>query len=384
MNINIFGSTGIIGIKSLDIIAKYFPNLKINLLVANNNYKKLYFQIKKFKPKYIALKNKKNLLIISDKINALGVKIIDYNEVNNYLENNKSDFTILSISGYESLFFLEQIFKNTKFLGLVNKECVVSAGHLFKKMLKNNPNLRIYPLDSEHYSLLSNLHDINNSNYNKIILTASGGPFFNKKNLNLKKIKFVDAIKHPKWNMGYKNSIDSATLANKCLEIIEAHYLFSIPFKKIDISIHPESLIHSIVEKKNLNISLNYFYPDMFIPIYNFFKDNIVNTDQNLLNKKFQYKNQSLNFYKVNPNEFPIYKIFKNIDSKKPINLIKFNCANQCAVDLFKNNKINYIDIPKFINNAMKISLDYPVNTIKNVIKYQYKFNLLLNSKYEN
>ena len=383
MRINIFGSTGIIGNKSLDIISKYFPNIKINLLVANNDFNKLYYQIKKFKPNYISLKNEKNLNLISNKIKKYGVKIIKYSDINNYLNNSQTDFTILSIAGYESLFFLEKIFKNTKHLGLVNKECIVSAGHLFQNLKKKNPNLKIHPLDSEHYSLLSNIDEINNGDYNKIILTASGGPFFNKKNINFKNIKFKDAIKHPMWQMGYKNSIDSATLANKCLEIIEAHYLFSIPFEKLDILIHPQSLIHSIVEKNNFNTSLNYFYPDMFIPIFNFFNDNNSIKKNKNLKKKFKYKSQTLTFDKVNIHEFPVYKIFKKINKQNPKNFIKFNCANQMAVELFKNGKISYIKIPKFINKAMKLSSNYPVNTIKNVIKFQDNFNLKLNSFYE-
>ena len=385
MNINIFGSTGIIGSKSLIIIKKFYPKIKINLLVANNNHLKLIKQTIKYKPKFISIKNEDHIDLIRKKITNLGTKIIKYKLVNDYLKETKSYFTILSISGYNALYFLESIATNTRFLGLVNKECVVSAGHLFKKFYKKNSNFKIYPLDSEHFSLRLNLNKSNTIDYKNIFITASGGPFFYKKDINLKTITFKDAINHPKWKMGYKNSIDSATLANKCLEIIEAHYLFSIPFNKLKILIHPESLVHSIVENSNYTSSLNYFYPDMFIPIFNFFYENYAPRNKLIEFKKFNFVNtKSLNFHDVYESQFPIYRIFKKLNKLSPINLIKFNCANEFAVELFKANKIQYDQISHFINKALKIKCNYPVNNIKNIIIFQNVFNKKLISQYEN
>jgi len=386
MNINIFGSTGVIGTKSLNIIKKFYPKIKINLLVANNNYSKLISQTIKYKPKFISIKNEDNIQLIRKKILNTETKIIKYDQINNFLEVTKSDYTILSISGYKALYFLENITLNTSFLGLVNKECVVSAGHLFKKFYKKNPNCKIYPLDSEHFSLQLNFKNSNIKEYKNIFITASGGPFYHKKYINLKEIKFLDAVKHPKWKMGYKNSIDSATLANKCLEIIEAHYLFDIPFNKLKILIHPESLIHSIIENLNFTSTLNSFYPDMFIPIFNFFNNNnVYHYDKSINFIKFNFENvKSLNFYDVDDKQFPIYKIFKELNKKLPSDFIKFNCANQFAVDLFKESKIKYDQIPIFINKALKIKFNYPVNNIKNIIKFQNDFNKRLLSQYEN
>ena len=385
MNINIFGSTGIIGSKSLAIIKKFYPDIAINLLVANNNHLKLISQTIKYRPKFISIKNEDKIQLIRNKIKNLETKIIKYDQINDYLKKTKSYYTILSISGYQALYFLENIAINTKLLGLVNKECVVSAGHLFKKFYKKNVNFKIYPLDSEHFSLKLNFKNSNIKEYKNIFITASGGPFYSKKNINLKKIKFKDAIKHPKWKMGYKNSVDSATLANKCLELIEAHYLFSIPFNKLKILIHPESLIHSIIEKSNFTSSLNSFYPDMFIPIFNFFNENHLHGIKPANVKKFDFDNiKSLNFYEVDDRQFPIYKIFKKLDKYSPTDFIKFNCANQFAVDLFKDSKIEYDQIPLFINKAMKIKSNCPVNNIKNIIKFQDVFNKKLILKYDN
>ena len=386
MDINIFGSTGIIGTKSLIIIKKFYPKIKINLLVANNNYSKLISQTIKYKPKFISIKNEDNIQLIRNKILNIGTKIIKYDQINNFLEVTKSDYTILSISGFNALYFLENIILNTSLLGLVNKECVVSAGHLFKKFYKKKLYCKIYPLDSEHFSLQFNFKNSNINEYRNIFITASGGPFYHTKNINLKKIKFKDAIKHPKWKMGYKNSIDSATLANKCLELIEAHYLFDIPFNKLKILIHPESVIHSIIENINFTSTLNSFYPDMFIPIFNFLNNNNIYHDNKPTEViKFNFeKVKSLNFYKVYDKQFPIYKIFKKLNKNLPSDFIKFNCANQFAVDLFKENKINYDQIPIFINKALKIKFNYPVNNIKNIIKFQNDFNKKLLSQYEN
>ena len=237
--INIFGSTGSIGTKSLKIINNYFPNIKINLLTAKSNYKKLAKQTLLYKPKYIYLSDQSKYKKIKNEINNNKVYILDNNELFDYLIKNHSDLTILSISGYESLKYIQSIVINTKNLGLVNKECIVSAGNIIKK-LGNKYDTNIFALDSEHFSIqnyLDNNLNFKKNNLRRLFLTASGGPFLNKNNNDVKLATFKEAINHPKWNMGNKNSIDSATLVNKCLEIIEAHYLFEIEYKKLEIII---------------------------------------------------------------------------------------------------------------------------------------------------
>jgi len=228
MKVNIFGSTGVIGTKSLEIIARNFKRFKINLLTANNNYKKLIKQTKIYKPKFVYIKNNHYYMMVKSNIDK-NTKILDDSEILDYLNISKSEYTILAISGYEALFFFNSIINNTKKLGLVNKECVISAGHLFKKIISKS-SVKIFPLDSEHFSLNKYFANKNKFFYKKIYLTASGGPFLYKKWKHIKDANYNKVIKHPKWIMGLKNSIDSATLSNKCLELIEAHYLFNIPF----------------------------------------------------------------------------------------------------------------------------------------------------------
>jgi len=381
MNINIFGSTGYIGTKTLNIIKNNFSFIKINLLLANKNYKKLLTQIKLFNPKYVCLNDTTKLSFLKKKLLNYKTKILLPSEINDYLHKSKTELTILSISGYNSLNYLEAIFFNTNNLGLVSKECIVSAGHFLKKFSKTYKT-KIFPLDSEHYSL-NYLFNNNDFQYNNIYLTASGGPFLNYNSKSLETITFKQAIKHPKWKMGYKNSIDSATLANKCLEIIEAHYLFAIPYKKLNIIIHPEAVIHSIVDFNNLTSIMNYFYPDMFIPIYNFFYS-INNIDNKYINKKYEFKqNNQLNFFKVDTNKFPLFNIFNQIDKKSIIDIIKFNCSNEIAVDLFKFNKIKYNQIHQFIDNSLSLDFNNPINSINDIVEFQTNFKEIILQKNE-
>tara|TARA_B100000575_G_scaffold290360_1_gene293912 strand:+ start:320 stop:1474 length:1155 start_codon:yes stop_codon:yes gene_type:complete len=381
MNINIFGSTGTIGKNSLNIISSYFPNIKINLIVANKNYKEFLFQVKKYKPKYIHLNNNKALLRIKNEI-PKKTKILYKQDLKEYLYSSQSDYTILSVSGYKSLNYLENIVINTNNLGLVSKEAIVSAGHLFKK--KNIfKKTNIIPLDSEHYSLFSffnNSKKINN--IKKIIITASGGPFLNKKYSTLKNISFNEAIKHPKWKMGYKNSIDSATLVNKCLEIVEAKYLFDLSYDNLDILIHPEALVHSIIENNNFITNLIMFKNDMGVPILNFLKNNLNVKNINIPKYELKYFN-SLNFRNVQNDIFPIYRYFLNIDKNKPSNIIKFNVGNEFAVNLFKKNLIKYTDIYRIIKKTVSLNLHSSLNNIEEIINYHEEIENTISSNFK-
>lgn len=378
MKINIYGSTGIIGSKTLLLISKYFPNIKVNLLCANSNVKKFIKQIYIYKPKYVYLNNinKKNYLI--SKIPSR-TKLLNYEDLKIYLKNSHSDLSLLSISGYKSLNYFDLILNNTNSIGLVSKETIVSAGHLFSK-IKKNKNIKIFPIDSEHFSIFNFINNSKkNINFNRIILTASGGPFFGKKFSSLKNISFEKASKHPKWKMGYKNSIDSATLSNKCLELIEAHYLFNIPFSKLDIVIHPEAKVHSIFELNNHIYNMIYFFNDMNIPIFHYLNHkNNLNFKKNIF--KFSF-NQSLDFKEVKNEEFPIYKFFKNLNKEIPSNLIRFNVANEFAVDLFKQNLIRYTDIYNIIRKISSLNLNYNLNNIKDIINYHELLEIKINEK---
>jgi 1-deoxy-D-xylulose-5-phosphate reductoisomerase len=198
MKINIFGSTGIIGSKTLSIISNYFPSIKVNLLCSNTNVKKLIRQIETYSPKYVYLNDHTKIDFLKKNIQKK-IKILNFNELISYLSNSKSELTLLAVSGYKSLNYLEPILNNTQSLGLVSKEAIVSAGHLFKNFSKEIKN-KIYPLDSEHFSIFQNI-DKNISEITKIKLTASGGPFLGKNYLSLKIFLFrlLPNILNGKW-----------------------------------------------------------------------------------------------------------------------------------------------------------------------------------------
>ncbi len=378
MKINIYGSTGIIGSKTLLIVKKYFPHININLLCANNNVNKLIKQSHIFKPKYIFIYNNDNIDTLKQNAYSKS-KILNFKDLQNYLSNSKSDYSLLAISGYKSLIYFDKILRNSSSLGIVSKEAIVSGGHLFNKLTKKNKK-KIFPIDSEHFSIF---HYLSNSNsidqIKNITLTASGGPFLGKKYSSLKNVSFSEAINHPKWKMGYKNSIDSATLSNKCLELIEAHYLFDIPFTNLKILVHPESIIHSVIQNKNYIYNMIAFQNDMKIPIYHF------------LNKEYNYEinakqfalidNLSLNFLPVNKYEFPIYDLFNQL-KKNPVNFIKFNVGNEFAVNLFRKNIIKYTDIFNIIEKICSLNLNYKLNTIKDVLEYHEVLEKKIYEKY--
>lgn len=378
MKINIYGSTGIIGSKSLLLIQKHFPTIKINLLCCNNNVKKLIYQCKTYNPKYVYINNLNKIEYLKRNINSK-IIVFSFKELQSYLNDSESDYSILAISGYSALYYFESIINNTKSLGLVNKEVIVSCGHLLKNF-NSKKRKKIYPLDSEHFSIFKNLNNSNIKSLKNITLTASGGPFLGKKYNSLKSVTFKQASTHPKWKMGYKNSIDSATMSNKCLELIEAHYLFNIPFEKLKIIIHPESQIHSIFEFENYLYNFNTFHNDMTIPIYHF-----LNQNYNFIhvNNNFSLKfNQSYNFIKINKNQFPIYSLFNKLDKSKPANLIKFNIANEFAVNYFRRNLIKYTDIYKIVEKITSLNLKYKLNNIKDIIKYHENYEKKINEKF--
>ena len=267
----ILGSTGSIGVSTLEVISKDIKNFEVALLSGNSNYKLLISQALKFKPRYIysnnffliaKLKNfceKKNIIIIDDL---------------NLLNKIKFDITISAISGINGLLPTLNVIKFSKKILIANKESIICGWKFILKELKER-NCQFIPIDSEHFSIYNLLKNIKKNTIKNIYLTASGGPFFNRK-INLKKITPSQAAKHPNWKMGKKISIDSATLMNKVLEVIEASLIFEQPINKFKIVIHPDSLIHGIIEFQNGLSSMLYHYNDMKIPIANSLNNNFL------------------------------------------------------------------------------------------------------------
>jgi len=340
----ILGSTGKIGKLCLEVISKKKNLFKVIVISGNNNYQILYQQIKKFSPKYIYLTNpilEKKILPICKKKKIIIIKDLKYFRI-------KIDITVSAISGINGLKPTLDIIKNTKEIGIVNKESIICGWNLISKELKKY-NCKFYPLDSEHFALRKLLKNQNEDAISKIHIPASGGPFFKKK-INLNKAKVNQVIKHPIWSMGKKNSIDSANLINKVLEIIEASLIFNIPIKKFFIFIHPESFVHSAVTFKNETSIMSYYKPDMRVVLKNFFfKNNFKFYDKKIffLNKK----KIGLNFYKLENKFNYLNKILNFANLYKQNAYIAINLINEILVNKFINRKIKF---PEIVNKIIE------------------------------
>jgi len=360
----ILGSTGEIGKLCLEVISKKTNLFKVIVLSGNNNYKLLIKQIKKFSPKYIYLTNsisEKKILSIFKKKKITIIRDLKYLRF-------KIDITVNAISGINGLKPTLDIIKNTKEIGIVNKESIICGWNLINKELKKY-NCKFYPLDSEHFALNKLLYNQNRDEISSIYIPASGGPFFKKK-INLNKAKVDLVIKHPVWSMGKKNSIDSANLINKVLEIIEASLIFDISIKKFFIFIHPQSFVHSVVTFKNETSIMSYYKPDMRVVLKNFFFKN----DFKLYNKKKNFLNNlkkaGFNFYKLENKYNYLSKILNYAYLYKQNAYIAINLINEILVNKFIKKKIKF---PEIVN---KIITNLNRKNIKKQIKYRKLNNL--------
>jgi 1-deoxy-D-xylulose-5-phosphate reductoisomerase len=365
----ILGSTGSIGKSTLEIISKNKNDFNVILLSGNKNFKLLISQAKKFKPKYIYSNN--FYLIKKIKYFCNKNKIIIISDLNT-LKKVKFDITIAAISGIAGLLPTLNIIKYSKKILIANKESIICGWKFINKELKKN-NCSFVPIDSEHFSILNLIENKSINSIKNIFLTASGGPFF-RKNINLKKVTPLQAIKHPNWKMGKKISIDSATLMNKILEVIEASLIFNLPINKFKIIIHPESLVHAIVQFKSGLSSMLYYKNDMKIPITNSLYKNF----NNLPNKQdFDKKYfQKLSFYKPNFKKVPSLKILQSKEILNETGFTLINVVNEILVERFLKKKILFSDIVKKLLNILysKTVLNYLKN--KKINKIDDVFNV--------
>jgi 1-deoxy-D-xylulose-5-phosphate reductoisomerase len=368
----ILGSTGSIGKTTLEIISKNKKDFDVVLLSGNNNIKLLITQAKKFEPKYIYsnnfyFKEKLRIFCKANNINLIDDLIL--------LKKIKFDITVAAISGIAGLLPTINIIKFSKKILIANKESIICGWKFILKELKKY-NCHFTPIDSEHFSIHNLIRYKNINTIKDIYLTASGGPFFKKK-VNLNKVTPAQAANHPNWKMGKKISIDSANLMNKVLEVIEASLIFNLPINKFKIIIHPQSLIHAVIEFKNGLSSMLYHYNDMKIPIANSLYNNFYNYKNN--EHEFLSQNQ-LTFIKANSKRNPSLKILKlkNVLNQKGFILI--NALNEILVQKFLENKITFADITnkllgilntKIVKNYLK---NHQIRHINDVFKV-YNFS---------
>ncbi len=369
LKISILGSTGSIGLSALKIVDK--ENLKIELLSANKNYKLIKKQIKKYKPKFFIVNDLRTFQKL--KKNFKSKKTIILNNFNKLIKLKKTDISIVAIPGIAGLEPTLSIIRFSRKILVANKESIICGWDLIKSKAKKY-NTKVIPIDSEHFSILKLLETHKLKDINKIYLTASGGPFLNYNKKRLKNISPNDAIKHPKWKMGKKISVDSSTLLNKILEIIEAQKLFDIPIDKLDIIIHPNSLVHAIVELKNGLSMFIYHQTSMIIPLANAIFDGKLNIQKFYKIKKKKNVIENLVFKKVDKKIFPIIKIMHRAN-EYPSTPIIVNASNEILVDRFLRKKIPFLTISKIIMNNLndrnyrKYAIQKPknINQIKKI-----------------
>ena len=349
-NIAILGSTGSIGKQTLEIIKKNKKRFNIILLSTNKNIIEISKQIKVFKPKCIIITNFKKFSYFKKKNKK--IKIFNNYDCFKKIFSKKADYVMSSISGFEGLQPTIEVIKHTRLIAIANKESIICGWNLISKELKKNET-KFIPVDSEHFSIWS-LAGNKYENIDEIYITASGGPFFNKPRKSLKYIKPAHAIKHPRWKMGKKISIDSATMVNKVFEIIEASKLFNLNIKKIKVLSHPNSYVHAIVKFKNGLTKILIHDTNMKVPIFNslFNSESAVIYSEKLDIKKLN----NLNFNKISIKQFPALKVI-NMFSSNNNNLLEtvLVSANDELVDLFLKKKIKFLDISKKLMIILKL-----------------------------
>ncbi len=338
----ILGSTGSIGKTTVEIIKKDIKNFNVILLTTNKNYNEILKQTKILKPKNLVINNFKHYINLKKKLKNSKIKI--YNNFQGFNKKNKKkvDYTMCAISGLSGLKPTLDAIKFSKNIAIANKESLICGWNLIEKSLKKN-NTKFIPVDSEHFSIMNLLNDLGNSEVEKILITASGGPFLNLALNKFKNIKPKNAIKHPNWKMGKKISIDSATLMNKVFEVIEAKKIFNIDLKKFKIVVHPKSYVHAIVKFKNGLTKILIHDTNMKIPIFNSI---YTNHQKSLVSKSINFKFLNhLDFQKVDLRKFPSVNLIKKIPEKNSLFETVVVSANDELVNLFLQNKINFKDI---------------------------------------
>lgn len=348
--ISILGSTGSIGTQTLDVIRNTDNNVKVEALSSNVNIDLLEKQIREFSPSIAAVMDCEKAQILKEKIKDTNTEVVSgIDGIIKAATIDKVDIVFNSLVGNVGLIPTIKAIESRKNIALSNKETLVTAGELVMKNVKEY-NVKLYPVDSEHSAIFQCLQGNENNKIEKIHLTASGGPFRGYKNID--NITLEDALNHPNWNMGKKVTIDSATLMNKGLEVIEAKWLFDVDIDKINVLIHPQSIIHSMVEFEDGAVIAQLGEPDMKVPIQ--YALTYPERIKNNFPKIDFLKRNNLTFEKPDYDLFPCLKYaFEAIKTGGTMPAV-MNGANEAAVNKFLNKEIRFIDIPKLIEKTMK------------------------------
>ncbi|ERT33609.1 1-deoxy-D-xylulose-5-phosphate reductoisomerase [Fusobacterium animalis] len=370
----ILGSTGSIGTNALELIRNNREHYQVIGISGNKNIDLLKKQIEEFKPTSIYVGSEQDALNLKKEYPFLKEVYFGENGLAELSKNSDYDIILTAVSGAIGIDSTVEAIKREKRIALANKETMVSAGAYINKLLKEYPKAEIVPVDSEHSALFQSLQGFKKENVKKLIITASGGTFRGKDLAYLENVTVEQALKHPNWSMGKKITIDSSTLVNKGLEVIEAHELFNVDYDNIEVIVHPQSIVHSMVEYVDGSIIAQMGVANMKTPIlYAFtYPEKEFNSSINFLDL---IKTNNLTFEEADR------KTFKGIDLAYRAGKIGgtmptvFNASNEVAVELFMKKKIKFLDVYRIIEEAMNshqvvtLNIDNALNIIKEVDK---------------
>ena len=384
-NISILGATGSIGTQTLDVIRNSGEKINLIGITANSTVDKIKEIIREFEPKYVAMMDENSAQFIKEfcsneypTIQVLSgidglIKVATLEEI---------DTVVTSVVGMIGLKPTMAAIEAKKDIALANKETLVVAGELVMNKAKEN-NVKILLVDSEHSAIFQSLSGYKNKDINKILLTASGGPFRGKTIEDLKDVTVKEALKHPKWNMGQKISIDSATLMNKGLEVIEAHFLFDCDYDNIEVIVHPQSIIHSMVEYKDASVIAQLGSPDMRLPIQ--YALNYPERKEMIAKPVNFYELGALTFEKPDLETFKCLRFAYEAGKIGGLAPTILNGANEEAVALLLKEKIKFLQIAEIIEECMSVFKEnyYDELTLDNIIELDKKVREYIRMKWE-
>ena len=374
-NISILGSTGSIGTQTLDVVRE-IGGINVKAITANNNIELLEKQIREFNPDIAAVMNEEMAEKLKERVKDCGTKILS--GIDGLIEAavyKESDTVVTSVVGNIGMVPTFEAIKTGKNIALANKETLVSAGELIINAVKKY-GVKLYPVDSEHSAIFQCLRGNEDNKIRRILLTASGGPFRGRKREELLNVRAEDALKHPNWSMGKKVTIDSASLMNKGLEVIEAKWLFGVDVEDIEVLIHPQSIVHSAVEYEDGAVIAQMGEPDMKVPIQ--YALTYPKRVKNSFPKIDFAQRNSLTFEKPDMDTFKCLSLaYRAIKTGGTMPTV-MNGANEMAVAAFLENKIGFLDIADIIEKTMmsyNVKYDYAVEDLVEADKWARNFS---------
>lgn len=377
--IAILGSTGSIGTQTLEIVRDN-PDLQVVGLAAGTNIELLEKQVREFQPRLVSLQNEADCRVLKTKLADMDVQIIPGMEgLLAIAEMEEAQTLVTAIVGMIGIRPTIAAIKKGKDIALANKETLVTAGHIIMP-LADEMGVSILPVDSEHSAIFQSMQGAQADRVSKLLITASGGPFRGRTRQELEQVRLEDALKHPNWSMGHKITIDSATLVNKGLEVIEAKWLFGVDLDQIQVVVHPQSIIHSMVEYVDGGIIAQLGTPDMKLPIQYalFYPDR-----RPMAGKRVDfYELGSITFEKPDLETFVGLKLAMRAASEGGSVPTVFNAANERAVSLFLNRKIRFLQIPEIIEMCMDVHRRIESPNVEEILRTEQETYELIHAKY--